>query len=321
VNSAIEMRHRLASGPLACAAAILLVAASPQPSPTVSASPAPAAQITQLPWNYDPCGGPAELLAKYGPTPCVVVGGEAVLSAGYTSAKIDGTITISGKAVPQLSATTNALVRSYPSAQATVGLGPFTDVQIIPPTYARVDTTSFPLLVSGSTDWKVGFKQRIEFNPLNGTITAVAAAIELPTGSPSLRAIAPAYSFDLIGEKAFQHGYALLYDMHAADTALSGGGRRWTLSPTILWAWESPGGLLAGAGGVILPNGKAVPMAVVEQLFSRHLGISVTYAGMGASGFATSWQPDLPIVNAINVNGNVNAISVALFGLIGKSGP
>jgi hypothetical protein len=105
------------------------------------------------------------------------------------------------------------------------------------------------------------------------------------------------------------------------DSPLSGGGRQWALSPTILGAWVSPGSLLAAVGGVILPSGKGIPLLVVEQLFNRHLGISVTYAGMGASGFTTSTQPGLPIVNAINVDGNVNAISVSLFGLVGKSGP
>jgi hypothetical protein len=48
------------------------------------------------------------------------------------------------------------------------------------------------------------------------------------------------------------------------------------------------------------------------------MGISVTYTGMGASGCE---RPDIPLVNTINVNGNVNAITVMLFGLVGKSGP
>jgi hypothetical protein len=319
----IRVRLNDAGAALSSITALLLIAASPPPSPSAapSASPSAAAAPPQLPWNFDPCGGPQELLAKYGPTPCVVVGGEAILSAGYTSAKINGTISITSNVLPELHATTSALVRSYPATQLVVGLGPFTDVQIITPTYTRVDTTVFPMLVSGSTDWKVGFKQRIEFDPSNGTITAVAAAIQFPTGSPSLRTVAPIYSFDLIGEKAFPKGWAAFYDMHLSDSPLSGGGRTWTLSPTLLGAWVSPGSLLAAAGGVILPSGKAIPMLVVEQLFSRHLGISVTYAGIGASGFATSTQPGLPIVNAINVNGNVNAITVALFGLSGKSGP
>jgi hypothetical protein len=319
----IRLRLNGAGAALSSIAAVLLIAASPSPSPppAPSASPSVAAAPPQLPWNFDPCGGPQELLAKYGPTPCVVVGGEAILSAGYTSAKVNGTVSITSKVLPEFQATTSALVRSYPAPQAIVGLGPFTDFQIIAPTYTRIDTTAVPLLVSGSTDWKVGFKQRVEFNPVNGTITAVAAAAEFPTGSPSLRAIAPIYSFDLIGEKAFPKGWAAFYDMHLTDSPLSGGGRQWTLSPTILAAWVSPGSLLAAAGGVIVPSGKGIPLLVVEQLFSRHLGISVTYAGMGASAFTTSTQPGLPIVNAINVNGNVNAISVALIGLLGKSGP
>jgi hypothetical protein len=319
----IRVKRNDASAALSSIVPLVLLAASgpPSPAPAPSVLPSAAAQPPQLPWNFDPCGGPQELLAKYGPTPCVVVGGEAIFSAGYTSAKINGTISITSKVLPELQATTSALVRSYPAPQAIVGLGPFTDVQIIAPTYTRVDTAAFPSLVSGSTDWKVGFKQRVEFNPANGTITAVAVAAQFPTGSPSLRAIAPIYAFDLIGEKALPKGWAAFYDMHLTDSPLSGGGRQWALSPTILGAWVSPGSLLAAVGGVILPSGKGIPLLVVEQLFNRHLGISVTYAGMGASGFTTSTQPGLPIVNAINVDGNVNAISVSLFGLVGKSGP
>jgi hypothetical protein len=76
-----------------------------------------------------------------------------------------------------------------------------------------------------------------------------------------------------------------------------------------------------GLGGVILPNGKALPMFIIEQLVNRHFGVAVTYAGMGASGFANTTQPGLPLIDAINVNGSVNAINVSVVGLIGQSGP
>jgi hypothetical protein len=278
------------------------------------------AQPPKLPWNFDPCGGPQELLSKYGTTPCVVVGGEAVFAASYTSAKINGTFSISSSALPTGTAT-SALVRSYPAAQAIIGLGPFTQVDIIAPTYTRVDTTAFPLLVSGSTDWKASVKQRIEFDPAHGTITAVSAGVEFPTGSPALRARAPAYSFDLIGEKAWPNRLALVYDMHLFSSVNTNAARVWTLSPTLLGAWVSPGNLIAGAGAVILPSGKTIPMVLAGQLFSRHLGIEVLYAGLGASAFTTSTQPGLPIVTNVNVNGNVNSVTVSLIGLLGKSGP
>ena len=288
--------------------------AQPPPSPSVPAAP------PKLPWNFDPCGGPQELLYKYGTTACVVVGREALFSAGYVSAKVNGTISISSAVLPKIAGTINGLVRSWPSAQAIVGLGPFTDLQIIPQTYARVDTTAFPLLVSGSTDWKVGLKQRIEFDPLHLTVTSVAVGIQFPSGSPPLRAIAPVYSFDLIGQKSWPSRLALIYDMQVVDAGLVGGGRQVTLSPTVLGAWISPGSSLVAAGAVVLPSGKGIPLLTVEQLFNRHMGIAVLYAGMGASGFTTSEQPDLPFVNAINVNGNVNTVTVTLIGLLGKSG-
>lgn len=296
---------------------------TPSPNSAVSPEPqtsAPPAAPHQIPWTTDPCAGPQEILGKYGPTPCVVVAGEALFSAGYTSAKINGTITISGRALPNLQATTSALIRAYPAPQAVVGLGPLTDIDIIAPTYVRVDTVHTPLAVSGDTDWKFSVKQRIQFDPASGTITAVDAGVQFPTGSPPLRAAAPIYSFDLIGEKAWPNGFAVVYVMQLVDSPSPTGGRQWTLSPTILPAWAR-GNTLYGAGVVILPNGKAIPMALVEQLFNRHFGITVTYAGMGASGFTSTTQPGLPILNAITVNGNVNAVNVSLVGLLGQSGP
>ena len=296
---------------------------TPSSSPAVSPKPqtsAQPAQSEQIPWTTDPCAGPQEILGKYGPTPCVVVRGEVLLSAGYTSAKINGTITTSGQSVPNLQATTSALIRAYPAPQAVVGLGPLTDVSIIAPTYARVDTAHFPLAVSGDTDWQFSAKQRIQFDPAQGTITAVDAGVEFPTGSPQLRAASPVYFSDLIGEKAWPNGFAVVYDLHFVDSPAPTGGRELTLSPTVIPAWGR-GNTLFGAGGVILPNGKGIPMVLVEQLFNRHLGIAATYAGMGTSGFTNTAQPGLPILNSITVNGNVNAINVSLVALLGQSGP
>ncbi len=121
---------------------------SPSPAPIPTNSPSPV-QPPKLPVELHPYGGAQELLSKYGTTPCVVVGGEAVIAASYVSAKINGTLSISSSALPNVSEATSALVRRYPAAQAIIGVGPFTQVDIIPPTYTRVDTTEFPLLVSG----------------------------------------------------------------------------------------------------------------------------------------------------------------------------
>jgi hypothetical protein len=294
-------------------------AAAAQPSPAASAAVLPT-QPPQIPFAYDPCGGPGELLAKYGLTPCVVVGGEALLSAGYTSSKIDERISIQSKVLPPVQTAEGTLARTYPQAQAIVGLGPFSDITIVAPTYTRLDTDHFPLLVSGDTDWKTIFKQRIASDPLQGMVTSVDAGVEFPTGSPPLRAAAPVFSFDLVGQKAWPNRLVLLYDMNLVDAPAPSGGRAWSLSPTILGMWSAPGNFLTGAGAIIQPNGKVIPTFLAEQLFNRHFGIALTYAGMGASGFTTSTQPDLPVVSAITVNGNVNVITLSLIGLIGKSG-
>jgi hypothetical protein len=101
-----------------CAAALLsAVALAEQATPsaaTPAASPATAppkpAGHPQLPPNFDPCGGPQELLNKFGLTPCVVPLGEAMLSAGYSSANVNGTVTAGAVATLPVS----ALARQFP---------------------------------------------------------------------------------------------------------------------------------------------------------------------------------------------------------------
>lgn len=67
------------------------VAQTETPTPTPSPSPSqPMPSVWHNPPNtnfsiVDPCGGPKELLNKFGPTPCVYVAGEAVVSAGFAN--------------------------------------------------------------------------------------------------------------------------------------------------------------------------------------------------------------------------------------------
>ena len=170
-------------------------------------------QPPALPANFDPCGGPQEILNKFGVTPCVVVGGEAMLSAGYLSAKVNGNIQVGSIATLPAA----ALVRSYPQALATVGLGPRTDVEFTLPSYTRVDTARFPLLLGGDTDFQVGFKQRVAFDPVHGTLASVAASVEFPTGSPALRAAGPSYNVQLLGLYALPRRFGLIYDMQLTN--------------------------------------------------------------------------------------------------------
>jgi hypothetical protein len=120
------VRRNDAGAALSSIAALLLIAASPPPSPSpaTSASPLAVAAPPQLPWNFDPCGGPQELLAKFGPTPCVVVGGAAILSAGYTSAKINGKVSITTQiqARTRNAATPEAIVQNQMTWRRVIGV-------------------------------------------------------------------------------------------------------------------------------------------------------------------------------------------------------
>ncbi len=274
-------------------------------------------QPPALPANFDPCGGPQEILNKFGVTPCVVVGGEAMLSAGYLSAKVNGNIQVGSIATLPAA----ALVRSYPQALATVGLGPRTDVEFTLPSYTRVDTARFPLLLGGDTDFQVGFKQRVAFDPVHGTLASVAASVEFPTGSPALRAAGPSYNVQLLGLYALPRRFGLIYDMQLTNAdAKATQERNTSLSLTVIPYYQSRGNLLAGAGVVLLPSGAAAPEIFVEQLANRHLGVELFYAGMG-TGFVSSVQSNLPTISAIKIRGSVNVIGANLIGMIGRSGP
>lgn len=127
------------------------LAASAQPS-TPSPTPSPASTPASAPvWHnpsntnfsiVDPCGGPKELLNKFGPTPCVYVLGQGMISAGYTNISAHGSLSVSnGAHAASLPISGNANV--YPSLLMTVGVSANSQLQFTAPSAVSVNTARF----------------------------------------------------------------------------------------------------------------------------------------------------------------------------------
>jgi hypothetical protein len=296
---------------------------TPAAAPTAAATAAPAtprAGLPKLPPNFDPCGGPQELLNKFGTTPCVVPRGEAMLSAGYTSAKVTGNATLGSLGTLAFS----GLARQFPQALLTVGVTPQSDLEIQLPSYLRADTTREPWLAQGATDTSIEYKQRVAFDPIADTMTAVTLQVKLNTGSPSLRAASPAYVLGGLESKSWaQEHVTFIGGVDAAYGPTMGPMPVQRLSATVsaLGLWTSPGSFLASAGAVYSSaNGTVMPLFAVEQLVNPHVGVQVFYLGMG-SGFAQTTELGLPMIQAINSKGNVNVVGANLIWLAGHGGP
>jgi hypothetical protein len=322
-HSARALATALAAGAIAALSAPTLAAQQATPAataaPTAAPSPLPAGP-PKLPPNFDPCGGPQELLYKFGTTPCVVPLGEAMLSAGYSSAKVTGNVTLGSIATLPIS----GLATQYPQALLTVGLTPKTDVEIALPSYLRLDTTKEPWLAQGASDTNIGFKQRVAFDPLSATITSVTLQVKLPTGSPSLRAASPAYAVGVLQSKAWTSEHlSVIGNVNVGYGPSMGPSpvQRASASATALGLWMTPGNFLASAGAVYnSASGVVMPLVSFEQLMSRHVGVQVYYAGMG-TGFAQTIPLGLPMIDAIGTKGNVNVVGGNLVLLAGHGGP
>src|SRR5271165_4109351 len=97
------------------------VADSPPPSPVPSTAPQ---AVPPIPKDFDPCGGPLELLNKIGNgTACVFVLGEAALTAQYSSANIPANEQISALG-HTLNVSGYAHAFGYPAPVVYVGVMP-----------------------------------------------------------------------------------------------------------------------------------------------------------------------------------------------------
>ena len=285
--------------------------ASPSPS-----SP-PAAASAGFPKNFDPCGGPQELLKKSGISPCVAFPGEAIVGGGYTSANVNGSITPIGAPIV-IPAKVNAELQ--PQSSIIAGIAPYLELAIVPPSYLQVTNPKQGTLLSGDADVSFSAQWLFSRDLKNHILTSIGAGVEFPTGSPALAAPAPVYSLQMIGSKGLPDGFGLTYALTAKNFQQDGS-RTTTLSPTLLGTYLSPGSFLIAAGAIVLPNGKIPPFVQASQLLGRHVQVNLLYAGFG-SGLVNITNVGAQFLpTTLDVNGSTNVFGASLALLLGRSGP
>jgi hypothetical protein len=296
----------------------------PTPPPTPAPAPVPTPTPPGIPSDFDPCGGPLELLNKIGNgTACVFVRGEAAITAQYGSANIPVNSQInfngpSGSRSFGLSSAAHAF--GYPASVVYIGVLPRAQIGITPPSFVQINSsaagalTGNNVLAAGASDMKFDYKQLVYVNPQKFTMFAVDLAYKAPTGSPALRGSGPSYTIDPIFTQPLPHGYGLtlafpvnnftitnppMCNRTVGGTVCVPGGtqRGWSWSPQLVPYWESPGGTLLAV--FIQHNFHPSVTPVVfsaGQLFGRHLSVAVSAGGFNYSASATG--PFQGLVNA-----------------------
>jgi hypothetical protein len=287
----------------------------PTPPPTPAATPVPSPTPPPIPSDFDPCGGPLELLNKIGNgTACVFVRGEAAITAGYASANIpvNSQINFNGPIESHsFGLSTAAHGFGYPASVVYIGVLPRAQIAFTPPSFVQVNSSAAKLLngtnvlAAGASDMKFEYKQLFYVNPVKFTMFAVDFAYKAPTGSPALRGSGPSYTIDPIFTQPLPHGFGVTIAFpvnnftivnRPACTSTPGGPvcvpggtqRGWSWSPQLVPYWQSPGGTLLAL--VVQHNfsPSVTPVIVsASQLFGRHLMVSVAEGGFNYSASAT----------------------------------
>jgi hypothetical protein len=321
----------------AAVAITLVLAVSPpagraQATPSASATPstapeAPHGAPPEMPHNFDPCGGPLELLNKIGNgTACVFVAGEAAAIAQYGSANIPVNSQISFRTSRinrsfSLSAAAHAF--GLPASVIYVGVGPRSQFVFTPPSFVQIDATGGPRLtrnnplVAGASDMKFEYKELLWFNPEKFTMVALDLAYKAPTGSPLLAGF-PAYTLDPIATQPLPHGWGLTLAFPVNNSASQNAPtcvrmdrhivctpgaiqRGWGFSPQVVPYWQSHGGTLLAlvVQHNFSPNATPVIFSL-GQLFGRHFELALGYGGFNYSVSTTG-----------PLNGLINASATA----------
>jgi hypothetical protein len=297
-------------------------AQSSTPSPAPSATPAP---VWHNPPNtnysiFDPCGGPNELLNKFGPTPCVYISGEAMVSAGYSNISAHGAVSVShGALAASLPLSGNANV--YPSLLLVFGVSPSSQVQITAPSAVTVNTARLGSF-SAASNTSFNYKQRVFFSPTAFTQLAIDLGYTAPTNGGGITSQGPAYQIQLDLAQPLSATVTVgpwWTFQNAASTSLTGVTTR---------AWSDPLGLYVAwvpqnTGLEIIPvvyhsfnPNKTVLIGQVVQLLSRHLSVAVTYGGT-----ETSTQSNGPFAQTFNfaANSSPRVFAVNFYYLINES--
>jgi len=297
---------------------------TPQPTPAQTIAPRPEPAAPQIPPDFDPCGGPHELLNKIGNgTACVFVRGEAAITAQYGSANIpvNSQINFNGPiGSKSLGLSSAAHAFGYPASVVYIGVLPRAQISITPPSFVQINSsaagtlTGNNVLAAGASDMKFEYKQLFYVNPMKFTMLAVDLAYKAPTGSPALRGSGPSYTIDPILTQPLPHnfGVTLAFPVNnftvtnsptctptpGGIVCVPGGTQRgWSWTPQLVPYWTSPGGTLLAVFIQHDFHPSVTPVVFsAAQLFGRHFSVAVSEGGFNYSASATG--PFQGLVNA-----------------------
>ena len=306
--------------------AVSTVAQTATPSPAPTATPAArAAPVWHNPPNtnysiFDPCGGPKELLNKFGPTPCVYVAGEAMVSAGYSNISTHGSVSASHGAVTR-SFPISGNANVYPSLLLVVGVSPSSQLQITAPSDVEVNTARFGSY-SAASDTSFNYKQRLFFSPTAYTQLAVDLGYTAPTNGGGITSPGPSYQIQLDLAQPISSSVSVgpwWTFVNSASTSPGQGTTRGWSDPLGIWfAWSPPNSsfeVLPVIYHTFNPNRTAI-LGQFVQLLSRHFSVALTYGGT-----ETSTQSNGPFSQTFNfaANSSPRIFGVNLYYLINES--
>ena len=298
----VKVRSLIAGATVAALLSVTNRAAA-DPTPAASATPSTQPQAAPaIPKDFDPCGGPLELLNKIGNgTACVFVRGEAALTAQYSSANIPvnaqlnaggGTLNVSGY----------AHAFGFPAPVVYVGITPRAQIVITPPSFVQVNSGRLGTLAAGASDMSFEYKQLVFVDPAKFTMFAMDLAYKAPTGSEALRGPGPQYTLDPIITQPLPHSFGLTIALPVNNFTIScfrcaTTQRGWSLSPQVVPYWESRGGTLLAVFVQHNFSPNTTPIAFsAGQLIGRHFEIAVAQGGFVSTASATG--PFEGLVNA-----------------------
>lgn len=299
---------------------------SPAPSPAASPSPSAGAEAV---WHnpqstnfsiVDPCGGPKELLNKFGPTPCVYVLGQGMISAGYSNISAHGSLSVShGAQSASFPLSGNANV--YPSLLMVVGVSANSQLQFTAPSAVSINTARFGTFTE-SSDPSFNYTQRVFFSPKTFTQLAIALGYTAPTNGGGITSPGPSYQIQLDTAQPLNPNVSFgpwWTFKNSATTSPTGVTTRGWSDPLGLWfAWSpqySSFEILPVVYHSFNPNRTALAGQVV-QLLSRDLSVAFTYGGA-----EISTQSNGPFAQSFNfaANASPRIFSVNFYYLINES--
>lgn len=269
---------------------------------------------------FDPCGGPKELLNKFGPTPCVYISGEAMVSASYSSISAHGSVSASrGALAASLPLSGNANV--YPGLLLVLGVSPSSQVQISAPSEVSVNTPRLGTF-SAASDTSFDYKQRLFFSPTAFTQLAIDLGYTAPTNGGGITSPGPSYQIQLDLAQPLNANLSVgpwWTLKNSASTSLAEGTTRgWSDPIGLYFAWspqKSSFEVLPVVYHDFNPN-RTVVIGQVVQLLSRHLSVAVSYGGT-----ETTTQANGPFSQSFNLaaNSSPRIFSVNFYYLINES--